>query len=770
MACTFSLLVGGECGADPKSKTASRKIVPLVSCSKNISSHKKQLQFSGCETEIELILARSGCFQTPENIHDMTICPLHRVSLGIGWRRSKRVCSVPGKLSGHSEESKKNGERGCSLAQSKYILEATGEFIPVGSAICTQCRKNLTKQAHTPESSLPQSDFDELTEHLGELTLAETAAAQVIHVDERRESIFIPESDLEGSDFENTPHRSQVDTAKEPLKKLNDFLASRDVSPVRHKLSVPWESANERTKRRYSRKAKQSVQEVLEVIAPGQSDKLLTTLGESLPSERTQAEEEILQALAESYLNATHWSTRRQILSILADKLSLKELTHYIPGVTPYRFNIARHHRLLHGRGAIVPTDITRRMKGLDNFSAQGSKAIEDLSEIVDKIADQAKSQAWAKEMKQTLRSAKQYLRSDYKFCPNGITTWKAYNIGPGKLVPWKDIQTDGIFPATLEVLEPPDTRSQQSSFRKINPRKEVQQKSLSEQRLSSPDQQETAGQDMDVEKEKEEVSGLFTCPEDECIQTFQRSSSLQAHLDEGKHKRALEKETLFDKARKGYAARITGEQTKVPTFGFYAASKISVDKLHSTLEMGWALKTTRSRTQFTEEQRKFLTEQFLIGEECGKKADPQQVSQEMRRVRDEKAARIFSGKDILSPQQVAGFFSRLAARIRKTSATSNEESGSEDEEQCAVEAEALHSHLKEVVSEEIALRHPIVALSRNICSLVHTKKLSTLTVAVLRDICEDIGLNVDDITEKRKKPLISRITQVVKECSCARV
>lgn len=359
---------------------------------------------------------------------------------------------------------------------------------------------------------------------------------------------------------------------------------------------------------------------------------------------------------------------------------------------------------------------------------------------------------------------------NNFQFCPNGITTWKAYNIGPGKLVPWKDIQTDGIFPATLEVLEPPDTRSQQSSFRKINPRKEVQQKSLSEQRLSSPDQQETAGQDMDVEKEKEEVSGLFTCPEDGCIQTFQRSSSLQAHLAEGKHKRALEKETLFDKARKGYAARITGEQTKVPTFGFYAASKISVDKLHSTLEMGWALKTTRSRTHFTEEQRKFLTEQFLIGEECGKKADPQQVSQEMRRVRDEKAARIFSGKDILSPQQVAGFFSRLAARIRKTSATSNEQSGSEDEEQCAVEAEALHSHLREVVSEEIALRHPIVALSRNICSLVHTKKLSTLTVAVLRDICEDIGLNVDDITEKRKKPLISRITQVVKECSCARV
>ena len=105
--------------------------------------------------------------------------------------------------------------------------------------------------------------------------------------------------------------------------------------------------------------------------------------------------------------------------------------------------------------------------------------------------------------------------------------------------------------------------------------------------------------------------------------------------------------------------------------------------------------------------------------------------------------------RNILSLQQVAGFFSRLAARIRKMPATSNKERESEDEGQSAVEAEALHSHLKAVVNEEIALCHPTVALSCYICSLVHTKKLSTLTVAMQRDICEGVGLNVDDITEK---------------------
>ena len=296
---------------------------------------------------------------------------------------------------------------------------------------------------------------------------------------------------------------SQINTEKESLKMLNEFLACRDVSPVRHKLSVPWDSAHERTKRRYSRKEKQSVREVLEVIAPGQGDKLLSTLGGNLRSERTQAEVELLQALAESYLNATHLSTRRQILSIMADKVPLKELTQHIAGITSYRFNVAGHHKLLHERGAVVSVDIARRMKvdctkvdhflyfitsphivqdmpfgermlklstgeviktpnvvrmliperitqqyfqfcaeteftpmskrtlfrvldvcsasvrklqqGLDNFSAQGTEAFEDLCETVDRIADQAKSQAWAKETKQALRSAKQYLRADYK-------------------------------------------------------------------------------------------------------------------------------------------------------------------------------------------------------------------------------------------------------------------------------------------------------------------------------------------------------------------
>ena len=85
MACTFPLLVGRKCGLDPRSKNQSCQVIPLVSCNKNITCHKKCLKFNGCDTEIELILAKSACFKTPVNIQEMTICPLHRERLGIGW-------------------------------------------------------------------------------------------------------------------------------------------------------------------------------------------------------------------------------------------------------------------------------------------------------------------------------------------------------------------------------------------------------------------------------------------------------------------------------------------------------------------------------------------------------------------------------------------------------------------------------------------------------------------------------------------------------------
>ena len=59
---------------------------------------------------------------------------------------------------------------------------------------------------------------------------------------------------------------------------------------------------------------------------------------------------------------ATRWDTRRQILSIMVDKVSFKSLQRLIPNLTNYRFKIAKQHLLLHGRGCSVPRPIQKRM------------------------------------------------------------------------------------------------------------------------------------------------------------------------------------------------------------------------------------------------------------------------------------------------------------------------------------------------------------------------------------------------------------------------
>ena len=102
-----------------------------------------------------------------------------------------------------------------------------------------------------------------------------------------------------------------------PREKLNKFLASRDISRIRHSLDKPWIEASERTKRHYARKARQTVIACLNEIAPADSEMLLSSLVKSKLEEST-IDSSLMECLTECYNNATHWSTRRQILSIIS--------------------------------------------------------------------------------------------------------------------------------------------------------------------------------------------------------------------------------------------------------------------------------------------------------------------------------------------------------------------------------------------------------------------------------------------------------------------
>ena len=56
-----------------------------------------------------------------------------------------------------------------------------------------------------------------------------------------------------------------------------------------------------------------------------------------------------------------------------------------------------------------------------------------------------------------------------------------------------------------------------------------------------------------------------FFCSEESRIKSYQRYSSLQKHLERGRHKYVLEYETLYDRAVVGYAFRLEKGPSAVP-------------------------------------------------------------------------------------------------------------------------------------------------------------------------------------------------------------
>ena len=91
------------------------------------------------------------------------------------------------------------------------------------------------------------------------------------------------------------------------------------------------------------------------------------------------------------------------------------------------------------------------------------------------------------------------------------------------------------------------------------------------------------------------------------------------------------------------------------------------------------------------------------------------------------------------------------------------------DEDEISAEAESHLSVVCANVMRDMAIQHPIVSFDVNICELVQKGRLTTLRVDRLRDMCIDLGLDISGISpQKRKKPFIARLTQLVQECTCS--
>ena len=131
----------------------------------------------------------------------------------------------------------------------------------------------------------------------------------------------------------------------------------------------------------------------------------------------------------------------------------------------------------------------------------------------------------------------------------------------------------------------------------------------------------------------------LFTFPFDGCVKRFQRYSSLENQLPDGKCEIVLEKENLFDKARIIHRDKLLLGSNIQPVL----ASSTVPDFAKQIQTQGWALKTIKKAKLFTEKQKCYLGEKFSIGQETGHKLDAAAVARDMRFDRDKSANRRFT-------------------------------------------------------------------------------------------------------------------------------
>ena len=134
-----------------------------------------------------------------------------------------------------------------------------------------------------------------------------------------------------------------------------------------------------RTRRSHVSKASESVVAALNVIAPGDAGHLWEALKASQSVEKalgipgeSDVDKKYLEALAETYNNASSWSTCRQILSIMPDLTTLEGIQSFLPSVSEFKFTVARKHKIQYGRGVPLPLQKSPRMRvdkdQLDHF------------------------------------------------------------------------------------------------------------------------------------------------------------------------------------------------------------------------------------------------------------------------------------------------------------------------------------------------------------------------------------------------------------------
>ena len=324
-----------------------------------------------------------------------------------------------------------------------------------------------------------------------------------------------------------------------------------------------------------------------------------------------------------------------------------------------------------------------------------------------------------------------------------GLRVRRAYDIGPGKLIPFDDVVVEQQEATGLIVQENGDFFTMRNA-RHLN--------------VSTPEIN-------DMEDPSEE-GHLFECPEPGCQEVFKRFCELEIHGEIGNHGNRPVSESFYDRMRREWAERFSTVDP-VHADGSTSGSGIrsseeTTDTPPSDLSQGWALSKPQVSRRFTPKVKAYLNAKFDLGEKPGLKADPNKVSADMRNARDENNRR-FCREEWLTKNQIKSYFFRLASAKRK--GHDNVDDRVELEDILREQEENSRQLLINSIIEKIGLRHPICYDVYNLCEHCKGSKLSKFNVVMLKAILKNFDISFK--SKDRKKDLVEHSAAFVQKCPC---
>ena len=309
----------------------------------------------------------------------------------------------------------------------------------------------------------------------------------------------------------------------------------------------------------------------------------------------------------------------------------------------------------------------------------------------------------------------------NFAYDEKGLRVWRAYDIGQGKLIPFDDVVVEQQEATGLIVQENGDFFTMRNA-RHLH--------------VSTPEINDT--------EEVNEEGHLFECPEPGCQEVFKNFCELEIHAEIENHGNRPVSESFYDRIRREWAERfstVDQVQADISTSGSgIRSSDETADTPPSHLSQGWALSKP-----FTPKVKAYLNAKFELREKTGLKADPSQVSADMRNARDEENNCRFSREEWLTKNQIKSYFSRLSSAKRK---------GQDDVDDRA--------ELEDILGEREEKSRQLLI---NLCEYCKGSKLSKFNVVMLKAIMKTFDISFK--SKDRKRDLVEHLAAFVQKCPC---